>query len=145
MRYLFKEVVGVIALMIALVVFATSCNGQTPCAKCGQVHGYSQAGNVEVVVTLLNRQRATRGLGPLVMDATLQQVAARRVSLMARSGRKGHPPGSFSPGRYEGVGWNSSRNPTAVNACYTYATHVTRVGAAMIRTRSGSYFACVYR
>ena len=135
-------------VIIALALVASPVEAQSPCPSCGRVHSSvvssAGAGGVEDVVSLLNRQRALRGVGPLARDPVLQAVAARRVTLMARSNLRTHPRGSFSPGTFEGVGWNSSRNPTAVNACGTYTQH-GRCGAAMIRTGNGSFFAVVYR
>ena len=99
----------------------------------------------ENVLGLLNQQRSRQGLRTLRYDATLQAVAERRAQTMARMGLKGHPPGSFAPGRYEGVGWNSSYSPRGVNACYTSDPRMSAAGAAMVRGRDGVYFAVVYR
>jgi hypothetical protein len=64
---------------------------------------------------------------------------------MAARGLKSHPPGSFSPGRYEGVGWSSSYSPSGVSACYTSDPNMQYAGAAMATGRDGVYFAVVYR
>ncbi len=64
---------------------------------------------------------------------------------MAATGNKNHPPGSFSPGRYEGVGWSSSFSPSGVSACYTSDPRMTVAGAAMATGRDGVYFCVVYR
>lgn len=101
-------------------------------------------GVVNVLATL-NRQRARQGIGGLVYDPSLQAVAERRVSWMAARGYKNHPPGSFAPGRYEGVGWSSSFNPSGVSACFTSDPRMRAAGAAMATGRDGVYFAVVYR
>lgn len=103
------------------------------------------AGGTQNVLSMLNAQRSRQGLRSLRYDAVLQSVAERRVQLMASTGRKGHPPGSFAPGRYEGVGWSSSFSPRGVSACYTSNPNMTVAGAAMARGRDGVYFAVVYR
>ncbi len=105
----------------------------------------SSSGGVSNVLATLNSQRARQGVGQLVGDPQLQAVAQRRAAMMARSGNKSHPPGSFSPGRYEGVGWSSSYSPTAVSACFTSDSRMRYAGAAMARGRDGVYFAVVYR
>ncbi|MFK8110697.1 MAG: CAP domain-containing protein, partial [Rubripirellula sp.] len=78
-------------------------------------------------------------------DPQLQAVAERRAQTMASMGLKNHPPGSFSPGRYEGVGWSSSYAPSGVSACFTTDTRMQAAGAAMATGRDGVYFAVVYR
>jgi hypothetical protein len=102
-------------------------------------------GGVSRVLDVLNRQRARQGLRTLRYDPQLQEVANRRVQRMAAMGMKGHPPGSFSPGRYEGVGWSSSFSPSGVSACYTSDPRMSVAGAAMARGRDGVYFCVVYR
>ena len=103
------------------------------------------AGGTQNVLAVLNSQRSRQGLSSLRYDGSLQAVAERRVQLMASRGLKTHPPGSFAPGRYEGVGWSSSYSPNGVYACYTSDPNMTVAGAAMARGRDGVYFAVVYR
>lgn len=103
------------------------------------------ASSVSNVLATLNAQRARQGVGQLASDPQLQAVAQQRAALMARTGNKSHPPGSFSPGRYEGVGWSSSYSPSGVSACYTSDNRMRAAGAAMARGRDGVYFAVVYR
>ncbi len=97
------------------------------------------------VLANLNAQRARQGIRILRYDPQLQVVAQRRAQVMASRGLKNHPPGSFSPGRYEGVGWSSSYSPSGVSACYTSDPRMTYAGAAMVTGRDGVYFAVVYR
>lgn len=102
-------------------------------------------GGAQNVLGMLNGQRSRQGLRSLRYDASLQAVAERRARQMASSGTKSHPPGSFAPGRYEGVGWSSSFSPRGVSACYTSDPNMTTAGAAMVTGRDGVYFAVVYR
>ena len=102
-------------------------------------------GGVVNVLSNLNAQRSRQGLFSLTYDPQLQAVAERRARQMAAAGYKNHPPGSFAPGRYEGVGWSSSYSPSKVSACYTSDTRMRYAGAAMATGRDGVYFAVVYR
>ncbi|TWT81854.1 hypothetical protein CA13_33070 [Planctomycetes bacterium CA13] len=107
--------------------------------------GVQSGGGVSNVLSALNAQRARSGIGALRSDPALQAVARQRASLMAAKGIKGHPPGSFSPGRYEGVGWSSSYSPAGVSACFTNDSRMIAAGAAMATGRDGVYFCVVYR
>lgn len=100
---------------------------------------------VSNVLATLNAQRARQGVGQLAFDPQLQAVAEQRAATMARTGMKSHPPGSFAPGRYEGVGWSSSFSPSGVSACFTSDSRMRVAGAAMATGRDGVYFAVVYR
>lgn len=124
------------------------------CEKCGAFH---ESANVSVVsntgsgsiarnaLSMLNTQRLRAGVSQLMPDAALQAVADRRAAAMAASGRKRHPPGSFAPGRYEGVGWSSSMSPSEIRACFTTDSRMQAAGAAMVPGRDGVYFCVVYR
>ncbi|QDT07902.1 hypothetical protein K227x_63310 [Rubripirellula lacrimiformis] len=105
----------------------------------------SSAGGVSNVLGALNAQRSRQGIGALRYDASLQAVAQRRAQQMASMGLKSHPPGSFAPGTYEGVGWSSSYSPSGVSACFTNDSRMQYAGAAMATGRDGVYFAVVYR
>lgn len=102
-------------------------------------------GGVANVLAELNAQRSRKGVRLLRPDANLQRVAERRAQWMASRGLKGHPPGSFAPGRYEGVGWSSTFSPSRISACYTSDSRMQYAGAAMATGRDGVYFAVVYR
>lgn len=102
-------------------------------------------GGISNVLASLNAQRARQGIGSLRYDPQLQAVAERRAQTMASMRLKNHPPGSFAPGRYEGVGWSSSYSPSGVSACYTSDRRMQYAGAAMATGRDGVYFAVVYR
>ena len=105
----------------------------------------SQQSATTSVLEMLNAQRSRRGLRSLQFDADLQRVAEMRVLKMVRMRMKGHPPGSFAPGRYEGVGWTSNSSPSEVRACYTSSPNMRAAGAAMAQGPDGVYFAVVYR
>lgn len=102
-------------------------------------------GGVINVLAALNAQRARQGISSLRYDPQLQAVAERRAQIMASRRLKSHPPGSFAPGRYEGVGWSSSYSPSGVSACYTRDRRMQFAGAAMATGSDGVYFAVVYR
>ncbi|WP_442509125.1 CAP domain-containing protein [Novipirellula sp. SH528] len=103
------------------------------------------SGGTSNVLATLNAQRARNGVGALSFDPQLQAVAQRRAALMASQGLKNHPPGSFAPGMYEGVGWSSSYSPSGVSACFTNDSRMRVAGAAMATGRDGVYFCVVYR
>lgn len=105
----------------------------------------SPLANGVVPPSQLNAQRARQGVGTLRYDPSLQAVAERRAQAMASMGLKTHPPGSFSPGTYEGVGWSSSYSPSGVSACFTSDSRMQYAGAAMATGRDGVYSAVVYR
>ncbi|MEM9644523.1 MAG: CAP domain-containing protein [Planctomycetota bacterium] len=102
-------------------------------------------GGVRNVIAALNAQRSRQGLASLSYDPSLQAVAERRARMMASTGNKNHPPGSFSPGTHEGVGWSSSYSPSGVSACFTSNPNMRSAGAAMATGRDGVYFCVVYR
>ena len=124
------------------VSYETAVAGAAPMASTSTIQA---TGGVSNVMGALNAQRARRGIRALLFDPSLQAVAQRRAQRMASSGLKNHPPGSFSPGRYEGVGWSSSYSPSGVSACFTSDTRMRYAGAAMATGRDGVYFAVVYR
>ena len=123
-------------------VDGVTSTGAAPVAATSAIRA---SGGVANVLGALNAQRARRGIRALLFDPQLQAVAQRRAQRMAASGIKNHPPGSFAPGRYEGVGWSSSYSPSGVSACFTSDTRMRYAGAAMATGRDGVYFAVVYR
>ncbi|TWU58326.1 CAP domain-containing protein [Rubripirellula reticaptiva] len=124
------------------MVQPTSSNSPAPMASSSAMRA---RGGVSNVLAALNAQRSRQGVGALRYDRSLQAVAERRAQEMASMGLKSHPPGSFSPGTYEGVGWSSSYSPSGVSACFTSDTRMQYAGAAMATGRDGVYFAVVYR
>lgn len=125
-------------------VTASSATASAPVAQVSYSPSSSGSG-IQNVLGMLNGQRSRQGLRSLRYDPALQAVAERRARQMASMGIKSHPPGSFAPGRYEGVGWSSSYSPSGVHACYTSNPNMTAAGAAMVTGRDGVYFAVVYR
>lgn len=133
-----------------IVQYQTATQGnEIWCDKCQTFHApsvsVSTGSNYGGALSILNAQRARRGIAALMPDAALQAVAERRAAMMATSGRKRHPRGSFSPGRYEGVGWTNKRNPSEISACYTEDSRMQSAGAAMVQGDDGTYFCVVYR
>jgi Cysteine-rich secretory protein family len=164
-----------LALLVASLVMAGSTvataqqqSSTYVCPKCGKVHASGSSSTQSVtpvsynapssngasmqassgisnVLDMLNSQRSRQGIHSLRYDPELQVVAERRAQQMAARGLKNHPPGSFAPGRYEGVGWSSSYSPSGVSACFTSDRRMQSAGAAMATGRDGVYFAVVYR
>ena len=124
------------------VSYQSPVPGQVPMASSTRLRA---GGGIVNVLAALNAQRSRQGIRSLRYDPQLQAVAQRRAQQMASTGMKSHPPGSFSPGRYEGVGWSSSYSPSGVSACYTSNPGMQYAGAAMATGRDGVYFAVVYR
>jgi uncharacterized protein YkwD len=130
------------------VPYTTSSSPVRPASYSAPVASTSRlrgGGPVRNVLAALNAQRARQGVPSLRYDPQLQAVAQRRAQQMASRGYKNHPPGSFAPGRYEGVGWSSSYSPSGVSACYTSDSRMKYAGAAMATGSDGVYFAVVYR
>ncbi|MDC0295673.1 CAP domain-containing protein [bacterium] len=111
------------------------------CEECGKFH----AKGITSALALLNAQRQRAGVTPLEHDAELEQVARKRLMLMVESGERGHPPGSFAPGKYEGVGWVAGHSPSRVLACYSSDPRMRKAGAVMLHVRNEVYFVVVYR
>jgi len=116
-------------------------NQLSRCQECGGYH----AQEITSALPLLNAQRKRGGLAPLERSEELELVAKKRLQQMVASGHKGHPPGSFAPGKYEGVGWASGHAPTRVSACYSMDPTVREAGAVMLHVKSEVYFVVIYR
>jgi hypothetical protein len=125
------------------VVSSTPASDST--ASVPRASGLRGGAAVQNVLSALNGQRARQGIGSLRYDPALQAVAERRAQMMASMSLKSHPPGSYAPGTYEGVGWSSSYSPSGVSACFTSDSRMQAAGAAMATGRDGVYFAVVYR
>jgi hypothetical protein len=111
------------------------------CEECGEFH----ATGIANALNLLNAQRQRSGIAPLKHANDLEMIAKKRLDLMVASGQKGHPPGSFAPGKYEGVGWVYGHAPTRVSACYSMDPNMKEAGAVMLHVKNGVYFVVVYR
>lgn len=92
-------------------------------------------------LALVNKQRETRSLGPLVSDPGLEALAIERAT-MAASGRvRGHLGGNISPASKEGIGYGPGR---VFRACYQYtAPPGTKAGAAIVEGSDGVFYSCL--
>ncbi|MGC6448132.1 MAG: hypothetical protein ACON5D_10695 [Rubripirellula sp.] len=111
------------------------------CEHCGGFH----TREITSALALLNAQRKRGGVAPLKHAADLEKVARKRLEMMVESGNNGHPPGSFAPGKYEGVGWVTGHTPKKVSACYSMDPNVREAGAVMVHVKHGVKFVVVYR
>ena len=111
------------------------------CEECGGFHSTK----ITSALAILNAQRKRGGVPPLKHAPDLELIAKKRLELMVASGQKGHPPGSFFPGKFEGVGWVSGHTPKRVSACYSMDPNVREAGAVMVRVKHGVQFVVVYR
>lgn len=139
------------SLFIALS--AGIASGQQVCPNCGRLHTpavvqqyvpqqyvpqQTQQQTYDVGFAQANRQRASRGLGPLTYDPVLQRIARQRVNRAVALGRWGHQGGNFSPANKEGVGMASNMQ---ASACYLYTSPAgTPAGVAMAQARNGSWY-----
>jgi hypothetical protein len=111
------------------------------CDECGDFHPKK----ITSALAMLNDQRKRGGVPPLKHADDLEEIAKKRLELILESGQKGHPPGSFAPGKYEGVGWVAGHDPKRVSACYSMDPNMSEAGAVMLRVRHGVHFVVVYR
>lgn len=92
-------------------------------------------------LTLLNLQRSQRGLGPLVLDLSLQRGAVAKASSAASRRYRGHLGGSLYGANKEGIGYGSSKT---FRACYAYTAPAgTPVGAAMRQGSDQHWYCCL--
>ena len=95
----------------------------------------------EDATTMVNEQRAKRGLGPLVYDEVLQLHAEQKAEKAARLCHKGHLGGSIYGATYEGIGYDRRK---LFRACYLYTARTgSRIGAAIVRGRDGTFYSCL--
>lgn len=89
----------------------------------------------------VNQLRSSRGLPGFHWDEHLMQVARMRAEQLASRGQGAvHPPGSFSPARYEGVGLGHR-----FNTCYLYSQVGRSAGAATIERYGRRYHVLLIR
>jgi len=90
---------------------------------------------------VLNYKRRQVGLYPLRYDPQLFALAERKNQTRARRGRHGHLGGSIG-GRFEGVGWDSRRDPRGLryNTCYWNTRKARYAGASVVVGRGGTYY-----
>lgn len=92
-------------------------------------------------LALVNKQRKTRSLGPLVSDANLEALALKRATKAASGRLRGHLGGSISPASKEGIGYGPGR---VFRACYQYTAPAgTKAGAAIVEGSDGMFYSCL--
>jgi len=98
-------------------------------------------GSSEDALHLVNKQRAIRGLGPLVRDEVLSEGADKKASKAAETSYKGHLGGYKFGANYEGIGYDRRR---IFRACYLYTAKAgSKVGAAIVKGRDGLNYCCL--
>ncbi len=95
----------------------------------------------------LNAQRAALGLPPYLPDPALQAKAERDCQIRASTGRGGHLGRGLSPGRAEGVGNRSGRDPEGRRflTCLQASRRYRYAGAAVVVGRRGTYYQLLLR
>ena len=92
-------------------------------------------------LTLANRQRASRSLGSLVSDPSLESLAFERATRAASGRIRGHLGGNLGGASKEGIGYGSGR---VFRACYLYTAPAgTKAGAAIVEGSDGEFYSCL--
>ena len=90
---------------------------------------------------LVNKQRKTRSLGPLVFDPGLNALAIERATKAASNRVRGHLGGKIAPASKEGIGYGPGR---VFRACYQYTAPAgTKAGAAIVEGSDGMFYSCL--
>jgi len=87
-----------------------------------------------------NYERRKNGVGNLIPDPQLQQLALEKARIAAARGNKNHIGGSLGGARAEGVGHTNGR---FLSCCLDM--HATYGGAAMVQGRDGWYCCLLVR
>lgn len=87
-----------------------------------------------------NYERRRNGVGNLIPDPHLQQLALQKAQIAARRGHKNHIGGSLGGARAEGVGHTNGR---FLSCCLDM--RATYGGAAMVQGRDGWYCCLLVR
>lgn len=87
-----------------------------------------------------NHERRKNGVGNLIPDPQLQQLALEKARIAAARGNKNHIGGSLGGARAEGVGHTNGR---FLSCCLDM--HATYGGAAMVQGRDGWYCCLLVR
>jgi hypothetical protein len=87
-----------------------------------------------------NHERRKNGVGNLIPDPQLQQLALEKARIAAARGHKNHIGGSLGGARAEGVGHTNGR---FLSCCLDM--HATYGGAAMVQGRDGWYCCLLVR
>lgn len=100
----------------------------------------------------VNRVRAARGLFPLLPDPRLQRAAEWKATYMASRRLSGHPLRGCWPGRAEGTGNTSGRDPygrrflSCMHSPGDYTRRHRYAGAAAaVSPRGGTYYVLILR
>ncbi len=93
----------------------------------------------------LNAKRKKNGLYALKPDATLQKWAEHKAEVQAKRHQMGHLVRGSYPGRGEGVGMVSGKDPkgSRLRACMMYTRRFKHAGAAAVVGNNGRTYYCV--
>ncbi|HBJ35630.1 MAG TPA: hypothetical protein DDZ51_12975 [Planctomycetaceae bacterium] len=94
----------------------------------------------ETALEKANYERRKNGVGNLIPDPALQQLALEKARIAAARGHKNHIGGSLGGARAEGVGHTQGR---FLSCCLDM--HATYGGAAMVQGRDGWYCCLLVR
>jgi len=94
----------------------------------------------ETALDKANHERRKNGVGNLIPDPALQQLALQKARIAASRGHKNHVGGSLGGARAEGVGHTQGR---FLSCCLDM--HATYGGAAMVQGRDGWYCCLLVR
>lgn len=94
----------------------------------------------ETALDKANHERRRNGVGNLIPDPALQQLALQKARAAAARGHKNHIGGSLGGARAEGVGHTQGR---FLSCCLDM--HATYGGAAMVQGRDGWYCCLLVR
>jgi hypothetical protein len=147
-----RNVIVLIAALLLGILATVTQAADRPCVHCGLVHGVVAVQSPPIAVAsqprfandgldVLNRQRAARGIGPLVADSNLMHGALNKATRAAGRNYRGHLGGSLYGASKEGVGWTSGGK--SFNSCYAWsAPEGTPAGAALVRG-TGGWYSCL--
>lgn len=94
----------------------------------------------ETALDKANYERRKNGVGNLIPDPALQQLALEKARIAAARGHKNHIGGSLGGAKAEGVGHTQGR---FLSCCLDM--HATYGGAAMVQGRDGWYCCLLVR
>jgi len=94
----------------------------------------------ETALDKANHERRKNGVGNLIADPSLQQLALQKATIAAARGHKNHIGGSLGGARAEGVGHTNGR---FLSCCLDMPA--TYGGAAMVQGRDGWYCCLLVR
>jgi hypothetical protein len=94
----------------------------------------------ETAIDKANHERRRNGVGNLIPDPQLQQLALQKAQIAASRGHKNHIGGSLGGARAEGVGHTNGR---FLSCCLDMPA--TYGGAAMVQGRDGWYCCLLVR